>query len=574
MAEGINNRQNLDISIVLCGQAGHGIQTVEHLLMKILKFYGYNIFTTKEYMSRVRGGMNSTQIRISENPVNGPLNRVDILVPLDKGGFEHVSRRLSSRSIILGDREVCGGELQADSRLLEVPFTKIATELGNKVFSNTVAAGALVSLLGIDLESSMDYMKPFFPGKTEEIVKKNIEAAKRGFETLSSVQTDDFKIKFKPAQLVKGQILLNGAEAVGLGALAGGCNFVSSYPMSPSTGVLSFLAQNGSQFGIIVEQAEDEIAAMNMAIGAWYAGARAMVTTSGGGFALMVEGLSLAGMLESPMVVHLAQRPGPATGLPTRMEQGDLEFALYAGHGDFPRIILAPGNLEEGFYLAQKAFNLADKYQIPVFIMTDQFYIDSYYNTGAFSLKDIKAEKHFIETQKEYRRYELTGNSISPRGIPGFGEGFVCVDSDEHDQEGHITEDLDLRIKMVDKRLGKLGLMKNESIPPKLIGPGNYRNLIVCWGSTLNAVCEAVGILGRNDTAVLHFSQVYPLNGDAVAGVIGKAEKTVIVENNATGQFARILKIHAGTGFSHRILKYNGLAFAADELAGKLQSVL
>ncbi|MFA6292417.1 MAG: hypothetical protein WC637_11575, partial [Victivallales bacterium] len=385
---------------------------------------------------------------------------------------------------------------------------------------------------------------------------------------------EDCKIKFGSSEIVRKQILLNGAEAVGLGALAGGCNFVSSYPMSPSTGVLSFLAQNGSRFGIVVEQAEDEIAGINMAIGAWYAGARAMVTTSGGGFALMSEGLSLAGMLESPMVVHLAQRPGPATGLPTRTEQGDLELALYAGHGDFPRIILAPGNLEEGFCLAQKAFNLADKYQVPVFIMTDQFFVDSCYNTGAFSLGDVKIEKYFIETRREYKRYELTENGISPRGIPGFGEGLVCVDSDEHDQEGHITEDLNLRIKMVDKRMGKLGMMKNESIPPKLIGLVNYRNLIVCWGSTLNAVCEAVGILGGSDTAVLHFSQVYPLDGDAVAGLISKAEKTVIVENNATGQFERILKIHAGVGFSHRILKYNGLAFAADELAGKIGSVL
>lgn len=574
MAEGATNKSNPDLSIVLCGQAGQGIQTVEHLLTKMLKCSGYNIFTTKEYMSRVRGGMNSTQIRISENPVNSPLNRMDILVPLDKGGIGHVSRRISPRTVVLGEKEVCGGELPPGNRLLEVPFTKIAMELGNKVFSNTVAVGALMSLLGIDLDSSIDYMRRFLPGKTEDVFNKNIAAAKKGFDILSSMQCDEFKIKFKSSEIVKGQILLNGSEAVGLGALAGGCNFVSSYPMSPSTGVLTFLAQNGSQFGIVVEQAEDEVAAMNMAIGAWYAGARGMATTSGGGFALMVEGLSLAGMLESPMVVHLAQRPGPATGLPTRTEQGDLEFALYAGHGDFPRIILAPGNLEEGFSLAHKAFNLADKYQVPVFIMTDQFFTDSCYNTGVFDLNGMKVEKCFIETGKEYKRYELTESGISPRGVPGFGQGLVCVDSDEHDQEGHITEDLELRVKMVDKRMEKLGLMIKESIPPELIGPENYKKLVVCWGSTLNAVREAVGILGRADTAVLHFLQVYPLNGDDIATLIGKAEKTVIVENNMTGQFERILKIHAGAKFDHRILKYNGLAFAADELAGKLESIL
>jgi 2-oxoglutarate ferredoxin oxidoreductase subunit alpha len=310
-----------------------------------------------------------------------------------------------------------------------------------------------------------------------------------------------------------------------------------------------------------------------MAIGAWYAGARAMVTTSGGGFALMTEGVSLAGMLESPIVIHLAQRPGPATGLPTRTEQGDLELALYAGHGEFPRIIFAPGTLEDGFYLTQKALNMTDKFQVPVFILTDQYFVDSYYNTKAFNLKDLKIEKHFVETSKAYRRYELTENGISPRGIPGLGKGLVCVDSDEHDQQGHITEDLEVRTTMVDKRLKKLDLIKQEIIPPTLQGPEDYENLVICWASTFNIVSEAVNNLDRKDIAVLHFKQVYPLH-DNTAKLISKARKAIVVENNATAQFARLLKIHADIDVDHNILRYDGLCFAPDSLAEKLNSML
>jgi 2-oxoglutarate ferredoxin oxidoreductase subunit alpha len=343
--------------------------------------------------------------------------------------------------------------------------------------------------------------------------------------------------------------------------------------MSPSTGVLTFLAKHAKTFDIVAEQAEDEIAAINMGIGAWYAGARAMVTTSGGGFALMTEGVSLAGMLESPMVIHLAQRPGPATGLPTRTEQGDLELALYAGHGEFPRIIFAPGKIEDAISLTQRAFNLADKYQVPVFILTDQYFIDSYYNTVAPDLSKLKIEKHIVRTEKDYHRYELTESGISPRGVPGFGDGLVAVDSDEHDTEGHITEDLDLRIRMVDKRLKKGTLMKEDNIPPELTGAQNYKNLVVCSGSTQNIVQEAMKKLGRDDVSLLHFKQVYPLP-DETTEYLQEAEKIIIVENNATSQFAKLIKLQTGIDIQHKILKYSGLSFSVEELAEELKEAI
>jgi len=310
-----------------------------------------------------------------------------------------------------------------------------------------------------------------------------------------------------------------------------------------------------------------------MGLGAWYAGARAMVTTSGGGFALMTEGVSLAGMLESPMVIHLAQRPGPATGLPTRTEQGDLELALYAGHGEFPRIILAPGTIEDAFYLTQQAFNLADKYQVPVFVLTDEYFMDSYYNTAAPDVAKAKVEKHITRTPKDYQRYAFTKTGVSRRGVPGYGEGLVLVDSDEHDTQGHITEDLDVRIKMVDKRLKKGELLKADIFPPELTGPEDYKSLIVCWGSTYDIAQEAVQKLDRDDVALLHFKQVYPLP-DRIADYLQRAKQTIIVENNATSQFGKLIKLHTGIEMDSKLLKYNGLSFTVEELMEKLNEVL
>jgi 2-oxoglutarate ferredoxin oxidoreductase subunit alpha len=552
-----------------------GIQTVEGILTRMLKLAGYNVFATKEYMSRVRGGNNSTQIRVSSRLVSAFVNRINLLIPLNKGAVQHLRERISKETIVLAETEVVGDEAASGCfRFIEAPFTKIATDIGNKVYSNVVAVGMLAGLLGMELSNVCNYVRNSFSAKAADIVQNNVRAAEAGFRLAGNL-AGQMKINFnlRSDAAVKNHILLTGGDAVGLGAIAGGCNFVSSYPMSPSTPILVFLAKNGRDFDIIVEQAEDEIAAMNMAIGAWYAGARAMVTTSGGGFALMVEGLSLAGMLESPMVIHLAQRPGPATGLPTRTEQADIELTLYAGHGEFPRILLAPGTIEQAFYLTARAFNLADKYQVPVFVLTDQYFIDSYYNTSGFDLSSVKVEKYIAKTASDYRRYELTENGISPRGVPGFGQGLVCVDSDEHDAKGHITEDLQLRTKMVDKRLRKLESAKGEIVEPELYPNCEYDNLVICWGSTYHIVKEALSVLDRPDTSLLHYSQIYPLHPQT-ADYLAKAKRVVVVEGNARGQFAKLIKLHTGIDVKDRILKYNGLSFAVEEVVEAMKKVL
>ena len=564
-----------DVSIVLCGQAGMGIQTVEGILTGMLKLAGYNVFATKEYMSRVRGGNNSTEIRVGSKQVSAYVDRIDILVPLNKGAISHLRDRISADTVVIGEAELFADEIsEGKLKFVETPFTKIANDLGNKIYSNVVATGTLAGLIGMKLDDICEYVKRSFSTKAADIIANNVKAAEAGFRLAKDVaHRADIKINISIDAGVKDQIIPSGGETIALGAMAGGCNFVSSYPMTPSTSVLSFMAKHGHDSGIIVEQAEDEIAAINMAIGAWYSGARAMVTTSGGGFALMVEGVSLAGMLESPIVIHLGQRPAPATGLPTRTEQADIELALYAGHGEFPRILFAPGTLEQAFYLTAHAFNLADKFQMPVFVLSDQYLVDSYYNTAAFDVSKVKVEKYVVKTAADYKRYEITPNGISPRGIPGFGKGLVCVDSDEHDVEGHITEDLKLRTRMVDKRLRKLESAKAEIVEPQLYPNCKYKNLVICWGSTYPVIKEAIELLGKSDTSLLHYSQIYPLHPQT-ADYLSKAKRVVIVEGNATAQFAKLIKLHAGFDIEYKILKYSGLQFSVEEVTAALKKIL
>lgn len=564
-----------EVSVVLCGEAGQGIQTVEQILARCLKLSGFHVFATKEYMSRVRGGSNSTEIRISSKRVSAYLDRIDILIPFHQGAIKHVEKRITPETIVLGDKEIISKDSPLEVKeFVDIPFSKIASDIGGRIYVNIIAAGVVLGTVGVEQHLLTNFIREFFSKKSEDVIKRNIEAIKKGYEVGTQILNSgkiEFTIRSSPR--IKDENLLNGAEAVGLGALAGGCKFLSSYPMSPSTGVMVFLSQRTDDFDIVVEQAEDEISAINMAIGASYGGARSMVTTSGGGFALMIEGVSLAGMLEIPVVIHLGQRPGPATGLPTRTEQADLELALYSGHGEFPRIILAPGNLKDAFFLTQKAFNLADKYQIPVFVLTDQYLIDSLMNLPLLDISDTRDENHVVKTHKGYKRYELTEDGISPRGIPGFGEGLVGVDSDEHDEEAHITEDLVLRKKMVDKRLKKLDSIKKEIVPPELVGSSNYKVLITGWGSTYNVVREALQELGREDISFLHFKQVYPLY-EGTGDYLQKAQKNIIIENNATSQFGKLIKLYTGVDIEAKILKYNGLAFSVEEVAAEIKKIL
>lgn len=557
-----------EISIVLCGSAGQGVQTVESALFSVLKSEGYHIFASKEYMSRVRGGSNSTEIRIGTKRPLAFARAIDILLPFDRAALEHLAPRITKDTLILADtrsvKKISG------MRMVDVPFVAMAEESGNVLYVNTVAAGVVLGVIGADISELDQYLEKTFSRKGDAVVQGNKTAAERGYKIGQHLAyAEHLEISLARDPSVKDEFRVNGTDAIGMGAIAGGCNFIASYPMSPSTGVLQFLAEQSARFGIAVEQAEDEIAAINMGLGASYAGARAMVTTSGGGFALMCEGVSLAGMIETPIVIHIAQRPGPATGLPTRTEQGDLNLALYSGHGEFPRAIFAPGSHEEAFRVTQEAFRVADHFQIPVFLLSDQYFLDSMVTTSANAFPFESLQSEIVETSEKYLRYQLTKDGISPRGIPGHGMGLVVVDSDEHTEDGHLTEDLRTRVDMMEKRWKKLKGMMKEVVPPVHVGSKSAKTVLIGWGSTHGAILEALEKSERDDIAYFHFAQVYPLPKN-IKTLFKGAKNIVVIENNYSGQFADLLEKH-GVKVSDRILKYNGEPFSVEELASRIK---
>lgn len=563
--------KNKDVSIVLCGEAGQGIDIATNVIIKSLKSSEINLFSIKEYMSRIRGGCNSSQIRISNKSIYAPLDRIDFLIALSDKATSHFAKKISTDTYIFYNSDEI--EITNNCKKIPIPLSETFKKIGGKMYTNIIYAGLILGLLDLDFNLCSKVVSIEFSKLSKEIIDNNIQALKFGHQKGTALaNSNDFEFQVNKDNSIKEKLLITGNDAISIGAIAGGCDFISSYPMSPATGILTYLSQKANNFNIISEQTEDEIAAINMAIGAWYAGARAMVTTSGGGFDLMCEAVSLAGMIESPIVIHIAQRPGPATGLPTRTEQGDLDLALYSGHGEFPRIILTPGNAQDAFELTQNAFNLADKYQVPVFILSDQYLIDGHTLTSPFNIDKTKINESIIKTEENYKRYKLTENGISPRGIPNHGSGLVNVDSDEHDEDGHITEDLELRVKMVDKRLKKHEMISKAIYPPELIGNSDYETLLIGWGSTYGVLKEAIENI-NNNIAYLYLKQVYPLHPSLI-DYLNQAKQVIIVENNATAQLAKLIRRETGFNITHKILKYNGLPFYIDELTAKIAEII
>jgi 2-oxoglutarate ferredoxin oxidoreductase subunit alpha len=361
--------------------------------------------------------------------------------------------------------------------------------------------------------------------------------------------------------------------------MAAGCKFVAGYPMTPSSPILEYMADKGRQYGVVMMHVEDELAAMNMAVGAGYAGIRSMVATSGGGFCLMVEALALAGMTETPVVVVLGQRPGPATGLPTRTEQGELWFALQAGHGEFPRVVLAPANAGDTFYAAVKAFNLAEKYQTPVIILTDNHLATSYATVDRFDLNKVVIDRgellsgDEVRNLTDYKRHLVTESGISPRALPGQGKALVVTDSDEHDEAGHMIEDAATRSQQVQKRLRKLNGLKQEITEPEFHSTPGAETTLIGWGSTYGAIREAAALLNRDGMAVntLHFSQIWPFPAEAVNLALSKSRKNIVIEGNATAQLAALIRRETGQKADATILKYDGRPFSPEEIVDRLR---
>ena len=547
------------------------------------------MFSHQDYESRVRGGHNFYQIRLSDKPISASRTTIDILVALDRESIVRHERELSDAGIIVYDSSTLKEKLDKPC-FLDIPFVELAMESGgDKIMSNTVATGAVLGMLGLSIKPLHDILKDELKKKGEKVLGINETAAIAGRDF---AQAHCLRCSFAVSPLSSAKMLMGVHDGVGLGAIASGCNFYSAYPMTPSTGIMLYMAAHAKEYGIIVEQAEDEISAVNMALGASYAGVRSMTGSSGGGFALMVEGLSLAAITETPIVIALAQRPGPATGLPTRTEQADLLFALHAGHGEFPRLIFAPGTPEQAFLLTNKAFELSQKYQIPALILTDQYLSDVQWtldelNPDRLIYNDYRLRGNAFAGLNEYKRHAYNGNGVSPFGVPGESRHVVVTDSDEHDEEGHLTEDAETRIKMMHKRLfKKIPFIRDEISPPLFYGNSEPDIVIVGWGSTYGAMKEAVDVLSKTKKiAMLHFSEIYPLpSSKPLPGrekenkkmnfleILRNAKKTICIEQNATGQFARLVKVETGYEFDAAINRYDGRPFLLEEMTGELNA--
>ncbi len=562
-----------EVTISFCAAAGLGLQTAEDLTRQMLSKAGYYVFSTREYMSRVRGGNNSTQIRVSTKPVRAYVDRIDWLFALSPELHPNITENITEDTKILGDASAMEEEISSLGRkMIDLDLAKRASDLGSPKFSSMIVAGFIAGIFTLGEDSADQRIEKRF--KDEDLSGKNKMAFRVGHQ-LGKEYVGGKPVVQIPVQPGREEIFLDGNSAVALGAASAGCNYITAYPMSPGTGVFSYFAKNAKLLGSVVEQVEDEISAINMVVGAAYAGARSMTTTSGGGFVLMCEGISLAGITETPVVVHLAQRPGPATGLATRTEQADLELALHAGHGEFPKALYAPVNVESAFRLAGRAFHTAHKYQVQSIILTDQYLLDSGYDIEKPDPSSVPAPIHPIRTEKDYKRYAFPKKDeyVSPFGVPGYGEGFVSFDSHEHTEDAHITEDRSIRKAMVQKRLKKLEALTAEAVPPIVLGPEKYDTAVICWGSVFEPLKEAMEILGCKNAVLIACEQVYPLS-EEFRRIISSHCRKIFVEGNATGQFSRVVRSLTGTGADEMILKYNGFQFSVEELVGELDELL
>ncbi len=570
-----------ELTFKIGGEAGQGLVTIGDILSKLFARGGWHVFTSQDYESRIRGGHNIFQIRISQDTITAMADRVDILIALNRKTIDLHLSELHNKSIVVYDGEKIKDLAKEKGRFISIPMNRLAMESGGTILANTVAVAAVLGVLGYERKSLEQYLGSFFRKKGERVIEQNLQAAQKGYKEGVRICEEKGGCAFHIQPLSsQGKMLITVNEAIALGALAAGCKFYTAYPMTPSTGILTYMASKADLFGVVVEQAEDEIAAINMAIGASFAGVRAMTGTSGGGFSLMVEGLSLTAMTETPVVIFLGQRPGPATGLPTRTEQAELKFSIFAGHGEFPRLILAPGNPEDAFYLTAHAFNMAEKFQIPVIILSDQYLADCYFTLDkALDPSRISIDRHLLSSEElqqmegDYKRHAFTEEGISPRAFPGQSFQLVMTDSDEHDECGHIIEDRDTRNKEVEKRIKKWKIMRHDMLSPSFYGHLRARNLLICWGSTWGIVSEALNKLQDKgkDIAMLHFRQLWPFPVKQVMDSLTNRDRLFCIENNATGQLADLIRSKTGILIDRKICQANGRPFLAQYLADSIE---
>ncbi len=571
------------------GAAGYGITATGLVFAKACARGGLHIFDYTEYPSLIRGGHNTYQVKVDDREVFVHDNAADLLVALNEetltlhlNELEHGAGILYDPAVVTLDKDRMASR---GLKLFPMPLMAIAKEKGEPIMQNMAALGASFALVKYPFSFLETAIQDTFSGrkKDDQVSLANIAAARSGYEFIEKqFASVDFPYHLEPLQDPPERLVITGNEAIALGAIQAGCSFYVAYPMSPSSSILHTMAAYAEEFGIVVKHAEDEISVANMAIGASWAGARSMLATSGGGFSLMVEALGLAGITETPVVMINAQRPGPATGLPTWTEQADLRFVIHAAQGEFPRFVIAPGDVEECFLAAGEAFNLAEKYQTPVIILLDKFLSESHATRAPFDISRIAIERGDIlserdlEGKKDYRRYEVTASGISPRVLPGTKGGLHIANSDEHDTYGYSNESSDNRTEQMEKRLRKVASAADQLPQPKLEGTSNAQVTLVGWGSTKGPIREAARLLEGMGITVnrLHLKHVWPFPVKAVASILRGARQSIVVENNATGQLFGLIREMTGIEANAKVLKFDGRPFYANEIKESVQEII
>lgn len=566
-----------------------GIMVTGAVFCKICTRSGLNVISTTEYPSLIRGGHNNFTVRASNNTIFSLLKPINMLVALNKETLYLHKSEMAENGIVIFDSEdfaLSERDISQKVQVVNVPLMKLAKDNnGDALMRNTVSLGVSTALLGLDFSVLQKILEEQFQKKGQEIVRQNVNTARAGFDyVLNNLNREPINSVLAAKEFTR--MVLTGNESVALGAVSAGMKFFAAYPMTPINGLITFFANHEKKLSLIYKQPEDEISAINMAIGASFSGVRAMTASSGGGFALMNEALSMAGMTETPLVIILGQRAGPSSGLPTWTTQGDLQHALHAGHGEFFRFVFAPGDVEEAFYLTKLAFNLADQYQVPAIVLTDKYLNESHFslekdrleNSQCLPLeimqktKAINRGKINQNPDKNYKRYEITSDGISPRTFPGYGM-FFTTNSYEHNENGLSTEVAEEIKQMVDKRTRKYQLANREAFGPILYGEEKTDVTLVGWGTTKQAVLETLKFFPGQKLNVnyLHFPCLSPFPKENTIKLFNSAKKLVAVENNTEAQLVNLIREKTGIEIVDKILKFDGRQFYPEEIISAVQ---
>lgn len=576
--------KSLAETVLLGGEAGEGIKSAGKIYAVALIKSNRNVFVYDEYPSLIRGGHNIVNITYSQYPVYSHNREIDILLCLNRETFDTHKSNLSTKATVIydsSDFEISNEDLnQFPCDLIDIPAESLIKQHElPKIIRNILFVGAGLISAGITKESLIDAIKHELDGN--KYFDQNIQAIKLLYDALAdyfnirNLNNSNKTVVSEDINSVnQDRYLMTGNDAIALGAIRAGLQFYAAYPMTPASTILSTLFEYSREFSIIVKQAEDEIAAINMAIGASYAGVRSMVGTAGGGFSLMVEGLGLAAITETPLVLVVSQRPGPATGLPTWTGQADLLFVLHASQDEFPRIILTPTDAEECFRMSFWAFNLAEKYQIPVFILVDKYLSESMYH---FSIPEIEKQnidrglllnERILNRLDNFDRYELTPNGVSPRSIPGQNNGIFLANSDESDTKGYTSEDALMRKNKVEKRFVKQQYIKKEMKSIDTYGDLRSPLGIITWGSTKGPALEAMRRLQSigKQYKLLALNYIEPFPAEDINNFIKGSKEIILVEGNFTSQLGKLILMNTDYEIEHKLLKYDGRPIHPDEI--------